>query len=139
MSKVMKELLVPTDFSVCPVWRYDEDSEGYFEVRNSDDLEKASSTADLLIHTEFITPGGHRLMGHVTGVQQIYVIGLFANDEIILVNRNMRDRSREQSMRFIASSGLADQLSLENMFPLSFETRWGGEFFKNFLGVFTLS
>ena len=47
MSKAITRLLKPSDFEKCAVWGYDEKLEGYFEVRDQEDLELVESTADL--------------------------------------------------------------------------------------------
>jgi len=138
-TTTMKELLRPADFVNCPVWRYDEDLEGYFEVRDQDDLDAVGSTADLQIMVEFTTQTGQRLMGKIVGVNDIYAIGLFVRDEVVGINKNMREDSRKQVAKFLALSGLAGQLSLETLFPLRFETKWGGAMFNDFSGVFEVS
>ena len=134
MSKPMKQLLTPADFADCPVWRYDEDLEGYFEVRGEEDL--AGRVEDLGILAVFTTPTGQQFTGHIIGVQDIFAIGLFVKDEIIMINRNMRSRSREQVAKFLALSGLADQFTFDTLFPLHFKTRWGSDTFVDFEGVF---
>lgn len=138
MSNTMKELLTPADFASCPVWRYDQDLEGYFEVRGHEDLESAESTADLQILAEFITPRGHRLMGKIVGVQDVYAIGLFVNNEIVGINRNMRQDSRRQVAKYLTLSGIVGELSFETLFPLRFESKWGSETFNDFSGVFEM-
>lgn len=138
MSKTMKELLTPADFASCPVWRYFPDSEAYSEVRALEDLEYAEGTADLQILAQFTTPDGRQLMGQVVGVQNIFAIGLFVNNEILLINRNMRQDSRKQVDKYLALSGLAGELSYETLFPLRFESRWGNATFNDFSGVFEM-
>jgi len=138
MPTTMKELLTPADFANCPVWRYDEDLEGYFEVRGPDDLDLVASTSDLQIMAEFTTPTGQRLMGKVVGVNDIYAIGLFVHDEVVGINKNMREDSRKQVTKFLALSGLADRLSLETLFPLQYRSRWGNDYFIDFSGVFEM-
>jgi hypothetical protein len=131
----VKQLLTPKDFAECPVWRYDEDQEGYFEVRGEEDL--SGDVGDLEILATFTTPTGLQLTGEIIGVRDIFAIGLFVNDEIVLINRNMQSRSREQVAKFLTLSGLSDKLSFETLFPLRFKTRWGDETFVDFEGVFT--
>lgn len=78
-------------------------------------------------------------MGKIVGVNDIYAIGLFVRDEVVGINKNMREDSRKQVAKFLALSGLAGQLSLETLFPLRFETKWGGAMFNDFSGVFEMS
>lgn len=138
MSTIMKQLLTPADFADCPVWRYDEELEAHFEVRNLEDAGLATSAFDLQIQSEFTTPSGLRLVGQIVGVQDIFAIGLFVNNEIVLINRNMHNRSRDQVAKFLTISGLADQLSFETLFPLRYDTKWGGSIFNDFSGVFQM-
>lgn len=139
MKKTMKELLRPEDFADCAVWCYDEDQESYFAVRELNDLEEAVSSADLKIRAQFITSDGRELQGVVVGVRNIYAIGLFVHDEIIMINKNMRQDSKEQVAKYLSLSGLEERLSLQSMFPLRYESRWGNETFNDFSGVFELS
>jgi hypothetical protein len=131
---MFKELLTPSDFMSCPVWAYDEDQEVYREVRELDDLR--GGLYDLHIKAVFTTPGGVELAGEVVGVENVFAIGLFAGDEVVMVNRNMHSDSREQVARFLALSGLASTLSFDMLFPLRYRSAWGGELFADFEGVF---
>jgi hypothetical protein len=132
-----KELLAPADFMRCPVWIYDEDREVYREVHGPDDLHgEQYDLYDLHIKAVFITPGGVELNGEVVGVENVFAIGLFAGDEVVLVNRNMHNRSRAQVAKFLTVSGLASQLSFDTFFPLRYRSAWGCELFADFEGVF---
>lgn len=132
----MKEWLAPEDFKACPIWRYDEDADGYFAVRDLDDLPEL--VRDLSILAEFTTPDGKRILGKIGGVERVFAIGLFAGGQIFIVNRNMPNDAREQAEEFLAASGLLGELSYESMFPLRYETKWGGPMFKDFSGVFEM-
>lgn len=136
-SPTFKELLTPADFASCPVWVYDEHEEVYRPVRALDDL-RGGGLYDLCIKAVFTTPGGVELFGQVVGVENVFAIGLFAGEEVVLINRNMRARSREQVAKFLAISGLAATLSLDTLFPLRYRSAWGGELFADFEGVFEL-
>lgn len=132
----MKDWLTPADFEDCPVWRYDEDADGYFAVRSLDDL--PDRVRDLSILAQFTTPGGIQLLGEIGGVDRVFAIGLFANDQVFFLNQNLKKEAREQAEAFLQASGLSDQLSYETLLPLRYETRWGGEVFNNFSGVFEM-
>lgn len=133
----MKDHLTPQDFATCPVWKFDPDSEVYSEVRGVEDI--PGELADLCILADFTTPSGHKLVGEVGGVQDIFAVGLFAGDENVIVNKHMRSDSREQVARFLRLSGLAGQLSFETLFPLHFKTRWSESgVFNDFDGVFEM-
>lgn len=136
MQASMKQLLTPVDFTNCPIWRYDEDLEGYFEVRSLEDAGLATGTFDLQMLAEFTTLNGERFRGKLVGVADIYSIGLFARNEIVGVNKNMRKDSKEQAAKFLELSGLADRMSVDDLFPLRYESRWGDGTFVDFSGVF---
>ena len=138
MPTPMKELLTPADFANCPVWRYDEETEGYFEVHDHDDLDSVANTSDLQILAEFITPSGQRLMGKIVGVKDVHAIGLFVHEEVVGINKNMLQDSKQQVAKFLNLSGLASQLSIETLFPLRYETKWGSAIFNVFSGVFEI-
>lgn len=132
----MKDLLIPSDFKDCPVWRYDEDADGYFAVTGLDDLPE--NVGDLSILAEFTTPGGNKIFGKIGGVERIFAIGLFAGESIFIINKNMGKDAREQAEEFLTESGLAGELSYETLFPLRYETKWGGTTFNDFTGVFEM-
>lgn len=132
----MKEWLTPADFDDCPVWRYDEDADGYFAVRCLDDVPER--LGDLSILAQFTTPGGIQIRGEIGGVDRVFAIGLFAKEQIFIVNKNLGKRAREQAEAFLQASGLSNRLSYETLFPLRYETRWGGEVFNDFSGVFEM-
>lgn len=132
----MKDWLIPADFKDCPVWRYDEDAEGYFAVRSLDDLPER--VRDLSILAQFTTPGGIQFLGEVGGVDRVFAIGLFANEQVFFLNKNLKKEAREQAEAFLQASGLSGQLSYEALFPLRYVTRWGGDVFNDFSGTFEM-
>jgi hypothetical protein len=133
----MKKHLTPEDFTACPVWKFDSDSEKYAEVRDIDDV--PGDVADLRILADFTTPAGLRLNGAVVGVTDIYAIRLFAGDDSFGVNKHALGISRDEVATFLSQSGLAGQLSFETLFPLRFKTRWSeGGVFNDFEGVFEM-
>lgn len=130
-------LLTVADFERCPVWVYDEDREVYCEVRSLDDLDdERYDTYDLHIKAVFTTPDGIELAGQLVGVESVFAIGLFAGDEVVMINRNMRTDSRQQVARFLALTGLESRLSFDTLFPLRYRSAWGDESFNDFEGVF---
>ena len=67
----------------------------------------------------------------------MFAIGLFAGDEVVMINRNMRSDSRsEQVARFLTLTGLESKLSFETLFPLRYRSAWGDGSFNDFEGVF---
>jgi hypothetical protein len=131
------ELPTPSDFMRCPVWAYDEDQEIYREIRTLDDLSgDRYSLYDLHIKAAFTTPGGLVLEGQVVGVENVFAVGLFVGDEVVMINRNMHTDSREQVAHYLKLTGLDSQLSFETLFPLRYRSAWGGELFTDFEGVF---
>jgi hypothetical protein len=137
MTQNFKELLTPADFMQCPVWVYDADTELFREIRTLDDLaDERYVVNDLQIKAVFTTPDGIELPGQVIGVENPYAIGLFAGDEVVMINRHMHTRSRQQVARFLTLTGLESKLSFETLFPLRFRSAWGGELFTDFEGVF---
>lgn len=137
VSQKSTELLTPADFARCPVWVYDEDQEVYREVRNLDDLsDERYDHYDLQIKAVFTTPNGIEINGKVVGVEDPYAIGLFAGNEVVGINRNMRSDSRQQVARFLALTGLDAKLSFDTLFPLRYRSAWGGDLFTDFEGVF---
>lgn len=132
----MKDYLKPPDFKDCPIWRYDEDADGYFPVRGESDLPER--VRDLSLRAEFTTPGGNVFEGYVVGVENVFSIGLFGNERIYHLNKNLPDLSQEQAEEFFVESGLTSQLSYEALFPLRYETKWGGPMFNDFSGVFEM-
>lgn len=132
----MKDYLTPVDFEECPIWRYDEDTDSYFPVKNQDDLPER--VRDLSLRSEFKTLEGKTLIGYIVGVESIFSIGIFFNERIYHFNKNLPDLSREQAEAFLAESGLSSELSFETLFPLRYETKWGGETFNDFAGVFEM-
>lgn len=132
----MKDWLTPADFEDCPVWGYEEDADGYFVVRGLDDLPQR--LRDLSILAQFTTPSGIQIRGEISGVDRVFAIGLFANDQVFFINKNLIKESREQGEAFLQASGLSGRLSYETLFPLRYETRWGSEVFNDFSGVFEM-
>ena len=132
----MKDVLTPPDFKDCPVWRYDEDADGYFPVWGEDDLPER--VRDLSLQADFTTPAGKALTGYIVGVENVFSIGLFFNERVYHFNKNLCDLSREQAEEFLTESGLAGELSYETLFPLRYETKWGGTTFNDFTGVFEM-
>ena len=133
---MMKQLLTPQDFAQCPIWRYDADAEGYFEVRNLDDAGLATDTFDLQILAGFTANNGQRFQGKLVGVKDIYSVGLFVGNEIIGINKNMLQDSKEQAARFLKLSGLEAGMTVDDLFPLRYESQWGDDTFIDFAGVF---
>jgi len=76
--------------------------------------------------------------GYVVGVENVFSIGLFGNERIYHLNKNLPDLSQEQAEEFFVESGLTSQLSYEALFPLRYETKWGGPMFNDFSGVFEM-
>lgn len=138
MPYEIKKLLTPADFTASPVWRYEHESESYFKVLTLGDLELLESTYDLRILVEFTTPSNLRLTGEIVGVQDIYAIGLFANDEIILINKNMHIRAKEQAEKFLILSGLAETTTYKNLFPMHFQSKCRSDVFNEFSGFFDM-
>jgi hypothetical protein len=132
----MKDYLTPSDFKDCPIWRYDEDADGYVPVRREADLPER--VRDLSLRAEFTTQKGYVFEGYVVGVENVFSMGLFGNERVYHINKNLRDLSREQAEEFLAASGLSGELSYEAMFPLRYETKWGGPMFNDFSGVFEM-
>ena len=77
-------------------------------------------------------------MGEIGGVNSIFAIGLFQNECVFFLNKNLPAESHKQVENFIKTSRLTDQLSYETFFPLKFETRWGGYIFNDFSGTFEM-
>lgn len=137
VSTNFTKMLTHTDFMHCPVWAYDEDAEVFREVRTLDDLAgERYGIYDLQIKAVFTTPSGIELAGHVVGTENLYAIGLFAGDEVVVINRNMRSDSRKEVARYLSLTGLESKLSFDTLFPLRFRSAWGGELFTDFEGVF---
>ncbi|MDN8618029.1 hypothetical protein [Variovorax ginsengisoli] len=132
----MKDYLTPSDFMEFPLWRYDEDADGYFPVRGEADL--PGRVRDLSLRAEFTTPAGNVFEGYIVGVENVFSIGLFGNERIYHFNKNLSDLSREQAEEFLAASGLSGKLHYEAMFPLRYETKWGSPLFNDFSGVFEM-
>ena len=136
MENNFKVVLQPSDFDVCPVWRFDEDADAYFPVRNANELPE--QVRDLRIASEFITRSGQKFQGYISGVDKVSSIGLFVDAQTYHANKNLYQPSRAQMIEFIAASRLDATLTFESMFPLHFETRWENEIFKNFTGIFEM-
>jgi hypothetical protein len=134
LLKTSTDYLTPADFEACSVWIYDQDREIYLPVRSLDDL--FGEINDLQICGTFTTPLGHQIQGKVVGTNDFYAIGLFVKDEIIGINRHMREDSRKQVAKFLELSGLSSELNFETLFPLRFRSSWGGADFNDFEGVF---
>ena len=136
MENDFKVTLQPSDFVVCPVWRYDEDANAYLAVRDENDLPE--QTRDLRIHTEFVTPSGEKIKGYIVGVDKVFSIGLFFGAQTYHANKNLYELSKGQIDEFLQASALASNFTFESLFPLNFETRWESETFKNFSGAFAM-
>lgn len=54
------------DFESCPVWRYDEDEDLYFPVRQEEDV--PDSERDILIFVECKINSGHKFPGYIVGI-----------------------------------------------------------------------
>lgn len=132
----MKDLLTPSDFKDYPIWRYDEDADGYFPVVGEEDLPER--VRDLRLRADFTAPTGKIIMGYIVGVEDVFSIGLFSNERIYHFNKNLCDLSREQAEEFIVENGLSSELSYKTMFPLRYEAKWGNSIFNDFSGVFEM-
>lgn len=132
----MRDYLKSSDFDECPVWRLDKDADTHFPVRSLNDIPEL--VRDLRILAEFTAPNGQKMLGRVGGIDRIFAIGLFVGDNTFIINKNMPKDAREQAEAFLQASGLSNRLSYETLFPLRYETRWGGEVFNDFSGVFEM-
>lgn len=132
MENSNREYLTSPDFEFCPVWKYDEDSELFHPVRGGNDLPER--TRDLFIGATFMTASGMRFEGYVVGVERIFSIGLFFNDCVYHLNKNIPDISRDQVKKLFTDMGVGGDSSFNSIFPINYETKWGGEVFVNFSG-----
>jgi hypothetical protein len=130
-----KGYLRPQDFRDWPVWSFSPDSETYSQVRSLEDV--PPDMYDFMIHADFTAPNGRIFEGEVVGVNDVFAVGLFAQDESVLINRNSHERSREQVSLLLAALGLEDELSFDTLFPLRFKSKWSRSgIFNDFEGVF---
>jgi hypothetical protein len=127
-----KNNLTPTDFDLCPAWKYDEGSDLFYPVSREEDLPELAR--DLSIRAQFTAPTGDRFDGYIVGVERVFSLGLFFDGRVYHVNKNMPGASKGQVDELLLRMGKS--LDFESMFPLSFETRWENEVFSNFSGVF---
>lgn len=121
-------------FLLCPAWRYDEDSDFYYPVMGVDDLPEM--IRDLRIMAKFKAPAGHVFDGYISGVDRIFSIGLFFEERVYYVNKNIASASRMQVNELLSKLGI--QLDFEDIFPLHYETCWGGCNFSDFSGNFDM-
>lgn len=131
-----KTNLNPSDFNLCPAWKYDEYSDLFYPIRGEKDLPELPR--DLIIRAVFTAPSGDQFDGYIVSVDRIFSMGLFLDQRIYHVNRNLPALSREQVKDFLSNAGGKSTFSDDSMFPLNFETRWEGDTFVNFFGVFNL-
>ena len=136
METEAKNDIGPRDFSACAAWRYEEGSDLYYPVRGEDDLPE--SLRDLSIRAVFTTPSGEQLEGYVVGTERIFSIGLFLGDRTYHINKNLPGLSKEQVDEYLSQRGGTSDLQYESMFPLQFQSRWGGDTFVDFSGVFEM-
>lgn len=129
-----KNNLTPTDFDLCPAWKYDEDSDLFYLVRREEDLPEL--VRDLSIRTQFAAPTGDSFEGYIVGLEKVFSLGLFFDRGVYHVNKKMPGASKKQVDELLLRMGKS--LDFESMFPLNFETRWETEVFSNFSVVFNM-
>ncbi|MFJ3049997.1 hypothetical protein [Pseudomonas nitroreducens] len=135
-SNLAKDFLGRMEYEEHPIWRYDDSDELNYPVLTTDDL--GDSIFDLSFKAKFSTPAGRSFDGYIVGFGDIFSIGLFANDKVFFVNKNMATRSKEQLHSFLSELDWAQSVSVEDIFPLSYFTAINRAPFIDFGGVFDM-
>ncbi|MBB4865767.1 hypothetical protein HNP46_004668 [Pseudomonas nitritireducens] len=105
-----------------------------YPVLTIDDL--GDSIFDLSFKAKFSTPTGQSFDGYIVGFGDVFSIGLFANDKVFFVNKNLVTLSKGQLHSFLSELGSAQTTSIEDLFPLSYSTEIHRAPFIDFGGVF---
>ncbi|MCP1626337.1 hypothetical protein [Pseudomonas nitroreducens] len=135
-NNLAKDFLGRMEYEEHPIWRYDDSDELNYPVLTTDDL--GDSIFDLSFKAKFSTPTGRSLDGYIVGFGDIFSIGLFANDKVFFVNKNLASLSKEQLHSFLSELGWAQTMSIEDIFPLSYSTGIYRAPFIDFEGVFDM-
>lgn len=126
-------LLTEGHFEECPVWRFDEDSDGFYPVNEPEALPE--NIRDLRTAVVFTTHDGQSFNGYIVGAGRVFSIGIFKDGKTFHFNNNMPAVINQESLNNLlsASSPLAG-----NIFPARYETKmqWQDKGFNNFSGEF---
>jgi len=130
------EIINKAEFGRHAVWRFDEDSDLLYPVDHPDDM--PDNPRDVQIRAVFFTPIGEELEGHIVGIDNVFCIGIFVNEETIFFNKNLPDMVQEEFERLRLSLKNTKIESVNDLFPLRFETRfdWEDLGYQNFWGEF---
>jgi hypothetical protein len=115
-----KKFPTPRDYVEHPIWRSDHETELEYPLLSLQ--EKVVNEHDLSFRTRFTTPTGHVLDGMVIGISDIYAAGIFIGDEVVLMNRHLRDSIEEVVEELIAERMLPPTVTPETFFPLRYRT-----------------
>jgi hypothetical protein len=86
--------LSKNDYDKHPLWKYDEDTDLYYPVVGEDDF--PFLVADFRIRASFHAQCGLTLSGYISGLKNIFAIGIFIEDQICFFNKNLPDLSMVQ-------------------------------------------
>ncbi|MBX9432001.1 hypothetical protein ACI2VK_08010 [Ralstonia nicotianae] len=132
-----KKVATPSDFSACPIWRYDDEDDLYHPVLTADELPESERL--LSIRARFVTPNGQSFDGYVVGIERVFSIGLFGGGQVFHVNKNLPDLSEKQLQAFLQTQPGPEALSTKALFPLSYTTTINREPFADFSGKFEMT
>jgi hypothetical protein len=124
------------DFSVCPVWRYDEDDDLYYPVLQGKDLPISEKDVSIFVECKINT--GHIFNGYIVGIGNVFSMGLFCDENIFYLNKNLPDLSCEQMQIFLKSTGLSSDVKVEQLLPITYATKINREEFLDFTGQFNM-
>lgn len=131
-----KKLPTPSDFFLCPIWRYDDEDDLYHPVQDAEELPE--SERDLSIRAIFTTPSGKKIDGYIVGISRVFSMGLFGEDRFFHANKNLIPETKEWMNEFITQRSDPELRSLKDLFPLHYTTQIDRIGYKDFSGTFDL-
>lgn len=136
MSSNAKESPGKADYQEHSMWKYDDESDLYYPVISPKDLPEAES--DLSIYTKFTLPNGKNVEGYTVGVERVFSMGLFGDNNIFFINKNMPDLSTEQIQMFLVEQPLLEIEKASDIFPLKYRTLINADGFSDVTGTFDM-
>lgn len=132
MANKGKTYLAEKDLQDHPVWVISRVDDLIYPVFGPEDFPEENG--DLIIRAIFKTVGGITFQGYIFGLQNIFTIAIFWNNEVLYMNRNLFDESLEEID--IINKNLETKIKPEEFSPLRYQTTIDLEHFKNFSGEF---
>lgn len=133
-TKQGKTYLILEDLDQHSIWKFSDVDDLAYPVMSADDFPE--DDFDLRIRAEFLTKSGIKLRGYIVGVQDIFSIRVYIDDQTFSFNKNLPEYFIEDLNKL--NKILGKSLTLSDFSPLKYTTDIDLKGFKNIEGEFDL-